>query len=249
MSTTVRNIIEASMRKIGVLAGGDKISSSEGKDAKNTLRQMVDDWSNESLMIPVNTVVTKTLLAGIAEYTIGKFSEPVPVPLPDNHIDTSRPQEYVAAFIRDSYQTDYVQEFIDVKTYSRISRKTNESRPSRIFIRQGWPLDTILFESVPYADETLHLELLQPLSEILVTANLSDVVNLPPGYEKALIFNLAIDLADEWGKSPSQTIAINAVNGKRFIKRKNSRDLVQGMDRALGNHRRAKGTYIIEQGP
>ena len=110
-------------------------------------------------------------------------------------------------------------------------------------------MNTILFESIPYADETLHLEVVQPLSGYLSTANLTDVVNLPPGYEQVLIYNLAIMLADEWGKDISNSIATIAMQGKSRIKRANFRKLVLGMDRALVNNQRAKGTYIIDSGP
>lgn len=249
MATTVGDIIRSSLRKIGVLAAGEPLTDSEGQDALVVFRQMVDAWTNETLLIPVVGVVTFELLGDQAEYTIGNYAEPVPDPLPTNHIETARPERIIAAFIRDQYQTDYIQEIIDVNTYSRISRKTNASRPSRFYVRQGWPLNTILFESVPYAGETLHLEVIQPLSGILSTACLTDVINLPPGYERALIFNLCLELADEWGKTVSNLIAVNATEGKKWLKRNNYRPLVLGMDRAVATQKKGIGTYIIEQGP
>lgn len=249
MAQSVGDLIRSSMRKIGVLASGEPLPADEGDDAKIVFSQMVGAWSLESLLIPVVGVVTKQLIAGQPEYTIGIYPEPVPDPLPDNHIETARPEKIVTAFIRDAYDTDYPQELIDANTFSRISRKTNESRPSRLYVRKGWPTNTILFESVPYADETLHLEVIQPLSEYLSTASLTDTVNLPPGYEQVLIYNLALMLADEWGKSVSPAVATIAIDGKKRIKRANYRKLVLGMDRAAYNQRRAKGTYIIESGP
>lgn len=246
MAQTVGDLIRSAMRKIGVLAAGEPLPPSEGDDAKQVFSQMVDSWALESLLIPVVGVVTKQLLSGVSEYTIGIYPDDE---IPDSHIETARPEKIISAFIRDSYDTDYPQEIIDSKTFNRISRKTNSSRPSRIYVRKGWPLNTLLFESLPYADETLHMEVTQPLSEYLSTASLTDVVNLPPGYEQVLIYNLAIVLSDEWGKAVSATVAAMAVDGKRKIKRSNYRMLVLGLDRAIYNQRRAKGTYIIEQGP
>jgi hypothetical protein len=246
MATTTGDIIRAAMRKIGVLAAGEPLPQNEGDDALQTFAQMVDAWSTETLLIPVVGTVQKQLIQGQAEYTIGIYPDET---IPDNHIETSRPMRFIAALIRDEYDTDYPQEFIHVKTYNSISRKTNESRPSRFYVREGWPLNTILFESVPYANETLHLEVIQPLSEILTTASLIDVINLPPGYERTLVYNLAMDLADEWGKQPSNMIAVTATEGKKWIKRNNYRPLVLGMDSALVTSKRAKGTYIIDGGP
>lgn len=246
---TVGDLIRSSLRKIGVLAAGEALPANEGDDALQVFKQMVDAWSLETLLIPVVGVVTKELIQGQEEYTIGIYPEPVPVPLPDNHIETARPEKILAAFIRDQYNTDYIQEVIDIKTYSRISRKSNSSRPSRLYVQEGWPLNTILFESVPYAQETLHLSVVQPLSEILQGASLTEVINLPPGYERALIFNLCLDLADEWGRQVSNAIAVNAVEGKKWLKRSNYRDVVMGMDRAVATQRKGIGSYLIESGP
>lgn len=267
MANTVGDIIRSAMRKIGVLAAGEPLPANEGDDALQVFAQMVSAWTNETLLIPVVNVVTFQLTNDISEYTIGIYPESSstssqclcnssrscgyqePVDVPQNHIQTARPEKILAAFIRDQYDTDYIQEVIDVKTFSRISRKTNASRPSRFYVREGWPLNTILFESVPYSSETLHLEVIQPLSEILPAACLTEVINLPPGYERALIYNLCLDLADEWGKQPSAAIATHAVEGKKWLKRNNYRDLVLGMDRAVATQRKGIGTYIIEQGP
>ena len=246
---TVGDLIRSSMRKIGVLAAGEPLPADEGDDALQTFINMVDAWSLETLLIPVVGVVTHQLSSNASEYTIGIYPEPKPVPLPVTHIETARPERIIAAFIRDQYDTDYIQEIIDVKTFSRISRKTNGSRPSRFYIRKGWPLNEILFESVPYADEELHLEVIQPLAEVLPAASLTEVINLPPGYQRALEYNLAIDLADEWGKQVSPAIASIAIDGKRWLKRANYRKLVLGMDRAVATQRKGIGTYIIEQGP
>lgn len=249
MATTVGDIIRSAMRKIGVLASGEPLPADEGDDALVVFRQMVDAWANETLLIPVVGVVTKELILNQAEYTIGIYPEPVPVPLPDNHIETARPQQIISAFIRDGSGTDYPQEIIDVVAYDRISRKTNASRPSRFYVRKGWPLNTILFESVPYDTETLHLSVLQPLSELLPVVGLTESVNLPPGYERALTFNLCLDLADEYGKTITPLIATSAVEGKKWLKRNNYRPTALTVDRALTTPMRAKGTYIIQQGP
>lgn len=246
MATTVGDLLKTSLRKIGVLDSGEPMSPDEGSDALDIFRQMVDAWSLETLLIPIVGVVTFTLINNQSEYTIGIYPGGSP---PDNHIETPRPMKILAAFIRDQYETDYIQEIIDVDTFSRISRKTNASRPSRFYVREGWPLNTILFEAVPYADETLHMSVIQPLDAILPTAKLTDVVNLPPGYERTLIFNLCPELADEWGKKVSNNIAVQAVTGKKWIKRNNARAIVLGMDHALATQRKGIGTYIIEQGP
>lgn len=249
MAYTVRDLIKTSLRKIRVLGSGEALQDNDGADAKEALTAMVDAWTLESLLVPVVGVVTFQLLSNVSEYTIGIYPDPVPSPLPENHIEVARPEKIVTAFIRDQYSTDYIQSVMYADTFAGISRKTNGSRPSRFYIRKGWPLNTILFESAPYADETLHLEVISPLSEVLSTASLDTVINLPPGYRQALIYNLAVLLATEFGKSVTSDLAVFATQGKRHIKRSNYRPITLGVDKAIASQRRASGTYIIDQGP
>ena len=249
MSFTVGGAIRSALRKIGVLAPGEALPAHEGDDALEVFRQMVDDWANEILLIPIVNDVLFTLSPNVSEYTIGIYPEPKPDPLPENHIETSRPERIIAAFIRDGSNTDYQLELMDIKTYSRISQKGNGSRPSRMYVQEGWPLNEIRFESVPYANEVLHLSVVQPLSELLPTTGLTEVINLPPGYERALIYNLCLELAPEYGKEPTALIATQAVQAKLKLKRNNYRSLVLGMDRALATQRKGIGSYIIESGP
>jgi hypothetical protein len=246
MAQTVGDLIRSSMRKVGILAPGEPIPPEDGDDARIVFSQMIDDWSLETLLIPVVSVVTKTLITGQSEYTIGIYPTS---PIPANHIETARPEQILAAFIRDSAGTDHQLETIEVRTFSDLNRKTNSSRPARFYNRKGWPNNTILFESVPYASETLHMEVIQPLSEFLSTASLTTQINLPPGYEQTLIYNLAPLLAGEYGKQITNLVAMKAIEGKKKIKRNNYRKLVLKLDSALTVSRPAKGTYQINSGP
>lgn len=242
---TVGGIVRSALRKAGVLAAGEPLSPDDGGDALEAFVLMVDGWTNESLLIPVLSTLEVPLIPGQSEYTFGEVTGTPP----NNHVQTPRPERIITAFIRDRYNTDYIQEIIDTETFARISRKGNESRPSRFYYRKSWPLNTIFFESTPYADEVLHLEVIQPLSGVLPAASLQEVISLPPGYKRALIYNLAIEISDEYGKAVTPATATIAAESKKWLKRNNYRTLVLGMDRAAVTNRKGLGTYIIEQGP
>lgn len=245
--TTTGDIIRAAMRRIQVLASGEPLPADEGDDALAVLTRMVDAWTNETLLIPVVGVVTQNLITGTGNYTIGIY--PDSVPLPSNHIETARPEKIISAYIRNGSGTDYAQKIITSSTYNRISLKTNVAQPTRIYVREGWPLNEILFDTVPDQNYLFHMEVIQPLSGILPTSNLTTLINLPPGYERALINNLCLELYDEYGKQPSNLVAAHAVEGKRWLKRNNYRSLTLGMDAGIVNTRRATGTYQINDGP
>jgi len=247
MPTTVGGIIKSAMRKIGVLEAGEPLPAHEGDDALDTFRQMVEAWALETLTVPVVNVVIKTMTVESNAYTIGIYDGVLPIP--DTHIETARPEQILTAFIRDTQQTDYYLESMTDTIYATISRKVNQSRPGRYYLREGWPSSTILFDSIPYINESLHLEVIQPLSGMLPALNLTEEINLPPGYERTLVNNLCIDLAPEYGKQVPQSVAAMAIDGKKKLKRSNWRDLISKVDRAAVTQRSRKGTYIITQGP
>lgn len=246
MTITVGGIIKNSLYDINVLASGGALPPDEGNDGLEILRQMVSGWALETLLIPVVNVVTKQFVDGESVYTIGIYPDPTP---PDTHIETPRPEKILTSFIRDNQGTDYYLESMDNQTFAEISRKTNVARPSRYYVREGWPLNTISLESIPYANETLHLEVVQPLEALLPMIGLTEEINLPPGYERALRLSLNFELAPRYGKELSQLLATQAVTSKKLIKRSNYRDLVSGMDRAISSRHKGFGTYIINQGP
>ena len=249
MANTVGGIIRGAMRKICVLAAGEPLQYDEGQDALEVFRQMVDAWSNKRLTVPTVNLIEKAMVPNESEYTIGIYPDPKPDPLPDNHIETTRPIEFITHIIRDVSGTDFPLDILDSRQYSERRRKFESARPYGFYLRKGWPLHTIIFTSVPYTDDTLFLEVLQPLSKILPLSKLDDAINLPPGYEKALVYNLAIDLADEWGKTPSQTVAFNAADSLKKVKRANTKVSYLQVDRALRRNIYRKGAYCVESGP
>jgi hypothetical protein len=218
--STVGDIIRSSFKKIGVLAGGEAMPADEGADALSTFQMMISAWSNETLMIPLSTVITHTLMPQYSEYTIGIYDGVLPIP--DNHIETVRPQAYLSTFIRSVDGADYPVKTMTQDMWTRISRKDTVSRPSRMYIRDGYPMDTLLLSSAPYENEVLHLQIQQPLEGFIQNNALVDTLIVPSGYEQALIYNLAIELAPEYGKQVDQIVFGMAQKSKANIKRMNA---------------------------
>jgi hypothetical protein len=64
----------------------------------------------------------------------------------------------------------------------------------------------------------------------------ADIV-LPPGYEKALRYNLALEMAPEYGKNPSEIVVAGALTAKAAIKSFNLKPVLMQADNALLSHR------------
>lgn len=246
---TIRDLLTASLRKIGVLAAGETMSSANGQDAFTALKLMVDAMANESLLIPVTTVLTHTLIEGQPDYTVGIYPSPRPDPLPSNHIESAKPTEYLSGFIRDAGNTDYlIHSFIPANQYDAVGQKGISGRPAYLYVQDGWPMDTLRLVSAPYENDTLYLTCKLPLSELLPTTTINHTIDLPPGYKSMLLYNLCIELAPEWERSVSNEIAMLANKYRKEIKGQNFRAGKLRSDAPRSNYGRGR-YYNVDRGP
>lgn len=70
--TTATQIITRSLRSLGAYAPGETIDSDDANDALDTLNDMLETWSNSTMMVPYITEIIHTLSAGTSSYTIGE---------------------------------------------------------------------------------------------------------------------------------------------------------------------------------
>lgn len=65
------DIITRAMKDIGAIAAGEKPTPDEAQDAFDMLNDMIDQWSNENMMVYNITEIIFPLIAGQTQYTIG----------------------------------------------------------------------------------------------------------------------------------------------------------------------------------
>lgn len=204
-------IITAACRKIGIP------SPSAGTSAigLESMNNMLSSWSAEGLMIPCTTTEGLTLVVGKASYTIlpttGDFS-------------TIRPIRIINAYIRDSSGEDHpVDVTMTKQEYDDISIKGADARPSRLYYDPQYTAGAgkIYFDTEPTVAETLYLVSEKPLLEIATLV--TDVV-LHDMYKEALVYNLAVRMADDIEKVVSPQIISTAITSKNTIENLNAVD-------------------------
>jgi len=212
--STAGAIINQTLKILGVLEAGQTASGEESADALVTLNQMVDSWSNEKLMLHVLDDVSNSLTTGTSQYTIGSGGD---------WTDT-RPLRITKAYVQDSDGNDYPMQIINNSEWSDIWLKTQgNSYPRYLYYRPDYPLGQINIWPEPSASLTLKLEVWNVLSTF---ASLTTSVSLPQGYERAIKYNLAIDLAPEYEEARiSPTVAKLAMESKAVIKNVNNKDI------------------------
>lgn len=208
MPTTALDIITGAAKLIGVVFKSEALTPDEANDGLVALNDMLDSWSNDNLTTYAYTLENFTL-TGAASYTIGTGGT----------LNTARPINIATAVLRVG-NVDYPLEIITQQEYiTEIPIKSIGSTiPQYLTYDNGYPLGTIKIYPVA-AGGVLYLLSNKPLSNL---AALTTSVDLPPGWKKALKFNLAIDLAGEFGVEIPQAVLAGAKSSLGMIKRATS---------------------------
>ena len=231
--TTANDQINAALRLIGVLAEGESPSSETSNDALAALNQMIDSWSTERLSIFSTQDQVFTWPASTASRTLG----------PTGNFVGNRPIELDDStyFIDPTNGVSYGIKIINQQQYDGIAVKTVTSTyPQTIWLNMDFPNINMFVYPVPTRALSWHFisvtELTQPAA--LVTA-----FTFPPGYLRAFKYNLACEIAAEFGVEPSQTVQRIAMTSKRNLKRINNPDDVMAMPYSLVATRQRFNVY------
>lgn len=73
--TSPIDIISSSLKDIGALAAGETPTPEAAQDAFVMMQRMIDQWSNEQMMVFYKTEIIYTLTSGQTQYTIGPGGE------------------------------------------------------------------------------------------------------------------------------------------------------------------------------
>ena len=210
---TSQDIIGAALRLIGVLAAGETLGGSEANDGRQALNDLVESLSNERLTIFEISRDTHTLTANTNPHTIGTSGSP--------NINTARPLRIERAGLIESGQSiEYPVEIVTEQRYGSIADKTTTSTiPQLLWYEPEFPNAKIHLWPVVSAAQTLVLYTWAALSTF---SDLTTDVTFPPGYARLLKYNLARELAPEYGREPSQTLLDIAAEAKGNVKRLNA---------------------------
>lgn len=220
---TAGDIINGSLRLLGVLAEGETPSAETSQDALRAMDQMVDSWNTERLSVFATQDQVFTWPAGILNRTLGPSGDFVgnrPILLND------------ATYFRDpSTGVSYGIKMINQQQYNGIAVKTVSSTfPQVIFTNMTYPdIDMFIY---PRPTRALEWHFIS-VEELTQPATLDTVLTFPPGYLRAFRYNLACELAPEFGVEPSPQVQRIAMTSKRNLKRINNPNDIMSMPYSL----------------
>lgn len=220
---TAGDQINRALRLLGVLAEGETPSASVSQDALMALNQMIDSWNTERLSVFSTQDQIFTWPSGEISRTLGpsgNFTGNRPVLLDD------------ATYYRDpGTNVSFGIKFINQQQYDGIAVKTVTSTyPQVIFVNMTYPDIEMYIYPKPTRDLEWHFISVEELTQ---PATLVTDILFPPGYLRAFTYNLAMELAPEFGVEPSPQVQRIAMTSKRNLKRINNPDDVMSMPYAI----------------
>ena len=230
--------INRALRLIGMLAEGETPSAATAQDSLMALNQMIDSWNTERLSV-------FSTIDQIVNWPVGSINETLG---PTGSLTRLNGTAVRPVLVDDStYFKDpgtgvsYGVKLINQQQYNGIAVKTVTSTfPQVVFVNMTYPNIDIFIYPRPTRLLEWHFISVEQLTQ---PANLSTDILFPPGYLRAFTYNLACEIAPEFGVEPSPQVQRIAMYSKRNLKRINNPDDVMSMPYAIVATRQRFNVY------
>jgi hypothetical protein len=219
MATTAGDQINAALRLIGMLAEGETPSANTSNDALNALDQMIDSWNTERLTVFSTQDQVFTWTPNQISRTLGPTGNFVgnrPI-LVDDSTYFKDPTNGISFGIK----------IINQQQYNGIAVKTVTSTyPQVMWVNMSYPNIDMYVYPVPTKALEWHFV---SVTELTQPATLATNLTFPPGYLRCFKYNLACEIATEFGVEPPANVARIAMTSKRNLKRINNPDDIMSL--------------------
>ncbi len=220
---TVLDLITRAMRLLGAINIGDVPTAPEQQDALLALNAMVDAWATERLMMFTSGRNIYNLAQGQQVYQIGPLGPDWIAPRPE-YVDAA------GLLLVNSDPTQVIEVPLEVlrtdKEWARIRAKGIPSQlPTKLYYDRGFSTGVgnlgsgnVAFWPVPTFANQIALYTPTIVSQF---TGLTQTISLPPGYARCLPYCLAIEMAPEFDREPSEVVVAVAMSSKDSLKRAN----------------------------
>lgn len=216
---SVLNLITGALRLLNVTAASELPTSDESNDALSAFQQMVDSWNADRACVFSIASADYSLTLSQQSFTMG----------PGGNFDTNRPAKIVGmSAIQLLSPANPVEIPIEMYSWNDWQMKipvknVPGSFPQVCYDDGGMPLRTLNFWPIPtFQQNNVRIYSWQPL---VWPATLQTLLNFPPGYALAFRYNLAIQLAAEFGAQIPPAVAKIATDSLATVKTMNAPDL------------------------
>ncbi len=206
MSVLVQDLINSALRLIHVLGSEEVPSASEAQDSLFVFQCMVDSWQAERLMVFSIPRLTFPLQAGQQTYLYGTN--------PPNAWDFNSPRPAkidrmgIIWLANPAQPLELPLEYLTLAQWAAVPVKNIQSSlPQWVWDDANFPFRGLNFWPIPNANVEVAI---YPWQAIDAPATLTTSLAMPPGYQQALRYNLAMMLAAEFPPVPQQVLQLVA---------------------------------------
>lgn len=213
---TVSDVCTAALQRLAIYAPGEAIPAADLTTALTRLNVLKDSWRTQRLFTYALVRSTWNIVANTSTYTVGTGST----------VNIQRPVFVEAGRVRllDTTVTPVTELPLTMLTdaaYAAWPQKTlTSSWPSHYHYNPTSPLGTLTLLPVPTAS-TLQGAIYTPNTSTALA--LSDVLDVPPGYELFYQEQLAVHLAPDFDRVASEDLKESARDARADLKRANIR--------------------------
>jgi hypothetical protein len=202
-----------------MLAEGETPSADTSNDALSALDQMIDSWNTERLTVFSTQDQVFTWTPNQISRTLGPTGNFVgnrPI-LIDDSTYFKDPTNGISFGIK----------IINQQQYNGIAVKTVTSTyPQVMWVNMSYPNIDMYVYPVPTKALEWHFV---SVTELTQPATLATNLTFPPGYLRCFKYNLACEIATEFGVEPPANVARIAMTSKRNLKRINNPDDIMSL--------------------
>lgn len=216
---TALDLITRALRLINVVADAELPTSDEANDSMESFQEMVDSWNADNLAIFTIGSNDFPLTLNQQSFTFG----------PGGNFNLSRPAKIVGmSAILLNNPSNPVEVPMSMYTWDQWQmqvpvKNVQGTFPQICYDDGGMPLRTLNFWPIPTIQQ--NNVRIYSWQSLLWPAMLQTLLNFPPGYARAFRYNLAVELAPEFGAQIPPAVAKVATDSLAMIKTMNAPDL------------------------
>lgn len=244
MTITAQDLVTRAMKALQALGSDEVPTAAESNDGLTALNAMIDSWSNENLMLYQIQEQSFTLSVGVSQYTIGSGGT----------INVTRPLVITQAYVQDTSTNKYLMKIVERPEWNELTTSGSQETsqiPEILFYDPAFPLGIINIFPVPLLSYSVYFDSRLQLSQL---ATLTTALSLPVGYERALVYNLAVEISSMFGipippvPAGAKNVGMLADEAKANVKRTNMPEVIASYSDAIVS--RSYATYnIYRDGP
>lgn len=243
--TTWQDLIRLSLVEIGVIADTEQPTDQQTADSIARINGLLGIWASEDYLVPAPKVVRYAITSSnthTASITIESLGLPVPGQTPPANNINAIPPVIIESLMYQGNEWSFALPLTPVNRLLWLVTPPPlplpDTMPSRLVTRFYYHRD--------YPKAMLYLDELMPAgSQISISGrtyfdtvtndNKNNEINLPPGFDEAIMLNLALNLAPSYGMQANPVTATRAEDAIQALVRKNTEE-VDEMDVGRDEH-------------